>query len=142
MTPTVHLTVTQIAAALGLVAVALAVTLWQRVDLEREIGVAVARSFVQLTAIGYVIKLLFDRDELTLVVALIAAMVLFGAFTATARARAVPRAFGPLLLALAVAASATLGLVVALGVFPARPRYLGAPLRLERRRVDDAVVTA
>ena len=124
MTATVHLSLAQIAAALGLVAVALAITVWQRVELEGEIGVAVVRSFVQLTAIGYVIKLIFDRDELGLVVALIAAMVLFGAFTATGRARAVPRAFWPLLLALAVAGSATLGLVVALGVFPARPRYL------------------
>jgi putative ABC transport system permease protein len=124
MTATVHLSLSQIAAALGLVAVALAITVWQRVDLEGEIAVAVARSFVQLTAIGYVIKLLFDRDELALVVALIGAMVLFGAFTAAGRARAVPRAFWPLLVALAVAASATLGLVVALGVFPARPRYL------------------
>jgi putative ABC transport system permease protein len=124
MTPTVHLTLAEVVAALGLVAVALAVALWQRIDLEREIGVAVVRSFVQLTAIGYVIKLIFDRDELGLVVALIAAMALFGALTAAARARAVPRAFWPLLLALAVAGAATLGLVVALGVFPARPRYL------------------
>jgi putative ABC transport system permease protein len=124
MTPIVHQTLAEVAAALGLVAVALAVTLWQRVDLEREIGVAVVRSFAQLTAIGYVIKLIFDRDELGLVVALIAAMALFGALTATARARAVPHAFWPLLLALAVAGAATLGLVVALGVFPARPRYL------------------
>jgi hypothetical protein len=51
------------------------------------------------------------------------AMALFGAFTAAARARAVPHSFWPLLVALALAGSATLGLVVALGVFPARPRY-------------------
>ena len=121
---TVHLTLAQVLAALGLVAVALVVSLWQRVELEREIGVAVVRSFVQLTAIGYVIKLIFDRDELGLVVALIAAMVVFGAITAAARARSVPGAFWALLLALALAGSATLGLVVALGVFPARPRYL------------------
>jgi putative ABC transport system permease protein len=120
----IHLSLTEVLGALGLVAVALAVSLWQRVDLERDIAVAVARSFLQLTAIGYVIKLIFDRDELALVVALIAAMALFGAVTATGRTRAVPGAFWPLLIALALAGAATLGLVVALGVFPARPRYL------------------
>jgi putative ABC transport system permease protein len=124
MNTTIHVTLGQVLAALGLVAVALAVALWQRVALERDIGIAALRSFVQLTAIGYVIKLVFDRDELALVVALIAAMALFGAFTAAGRARAVPGAFWPLLVALALAGSATLGLVVALGVFPARPRYL------------------
>ena len=35
-----------------------------------------------------------------------------------------PDALGPLLLALALAAAATLGLVVALGVFEPEPRYL------------------
>jgi putative ABC transport system permease protein len=124
MTAAVHLTLAQVLAALGLVVVALAVAVWQRLDLEREIAIAVARSFVQLTAIGYVITLIFDQDSLGLVVVLIAAMVLFGAFTATARARTVPGAFWALLLALALAGAATLGLVVMLGVFPARPRYL------------------
>jgi putative ABC transport system permease protein len=58
-----------------------------------------------------------------LAVALIAAMPRFGAVTAAGRARGGPRAFWPLLVALAVAGSATLGLVVAPRVFPARPRY-------------------
>ena len=40
----------EVAASLALVAVAIAVSLWERVDLERDIAVAVARSFVQLSA--------------------------------------------------------------------------------------------
>jgi UDP-glucose/iron transport system permease protein len=121
---TVHLSLGQVAAALVLVAVAVAVSIWQRADLERDIAIATARSFVQLTAIGYVIKVLFDQNRLVFVLALIAAMVLFGALTARSRARRVPHAFWPLLIALAVAATTTLALVVALGVFKARARYL------------------
>jgi len=37
---------------LGLVAVAVVLSLYQRLDLERDIGVAVVRSFVQLAAMG------------------------------------------------------------------------------------------
>ena len=62
--------------------------------------------------------------QLALVVALISGMVLFGAFTARHRARSVPRAFGPLLVALGLAATVTLVLVVALGVFDPKPRFL------------------
>jgi len=51
-------------------------------------------------------------------------MVVFGAFQARARARAVPGAFWPLLAALGVAGASTLGLVVALGIFEPQPRYL------------------
>jgi putative ABC transport system permease protein len=117
-------TFAQVAATLGLVALAVLVSLWQRMRLERGIAVAVARSFIQLTAVGFVIQLVFDGDSLLLVVALIAAMALFGAFTARRRAPTVPRAFVPLLVALALAGTATLVLLVVLGVFRPEPRYL------------------
>jgi putative ABC transport system permease protein len=114
----------QLVGALGLVAVAIAVSFWRRAELEGDIAIAVARSFVQLTAIGYVIKLIFDQDQVIFVVALLAVMVLFGAFTARRRARKVPDAFGPLLIALSLAAVGTVGLVVGLGIFAATPRFM------------------
>ena len=124
MSSSIHLSLGQVAASLALVALAAAVSFWQRADLEEDIAIAVARSFVQLTAIGYVIKVIFDQDTIWLVFALLAVMVLFGALTARARARKVPDAFWPLLIALALAGVTTLGLVVALGVFDPKPRYL------------------
>jgi putative ABC transport system permease protein len=114
----------QVAAALTLVAIAVAVSFWQRAGLEEEIGIAVVRSFIQLTAIGFVIQIIFDEDRLVFVVALIAVMVGFGALTARQRARKVPGALWPLVVALGVAATGTLGLVVALGVFEPEPRFL------------------
>jgi putative ABC transport system permease protein len=114
----------EVAASLALVAVAIAVSRWRRAGLEEDIGIAVIRSLVQLTAIGYVITLIFDRDEIVLVIALIAVMVVFGSVQARSRARSVPGAFWPLLIALAVAGALTLGLVVALGIFEPTPRYL------------------
>ena len=120
----IHVSLGDVAATLALVGVAVAVSFWRRADLEKDIGIAVVRSFIQLTAIGYVINFIFDQDSLWFVVALIAVMVLFGALQARQRAKQVPDAFWPLLLALALAAAATLGLVVALGVFKPQPRYL------------------
>jgi len=120
----IEISLGQVAATLALVAVAVLVSLWQRAEVERDIGVAVIRSFVQLTAIGYVIKLIFDEDNLAFVVALLAVMVLFGALTARGRARKVPGAFVPLLIALSLAGATTLGLVLALGVFEPEARFL------------------
>jgi len=124
MIAAVHINLGQVAATLALVGVAVLVSLWQRADLERDSAIAAIRSFAQLTAIGYLIKIIFDRDELTLVIALVLAMAVFGATTARARAPKVPGAFWPLLIALTCAGACTLGLVVALGIFPATPRYL------------------
>jgi putative ABC transport system permease protein len=120
----IHLSLGEVAASLALVALAAGISLWREADLERDIGIAVVRSFVQLTAIGYVIKLIFDTDSIALVIALLVVMVLFGAFTARSRAKRVPGAFWPLLVALGLAGATTLGLVVALGVFDPTPRYL------------------
>lgn len=114
----------QVGAALALVALAAAISRLRRADLERDIVVATLRSIVQLTLVGYAIKLVFEADEIWLVLAMLSAMALFGALTARRRAAGVPAAFAPLLIALALAGAATLGIVVALGIFEPTPRYL------------------
>jgi putative ABC transport system permease protein len=124
LTPGIDITLGEVAASLALVAIAAAVSLWRRADLQEDLGVAVLRSFLQLTAIGYVIQAIFDSDSLWLVAALLLVMVGFGSATARSRARAVPGALGPLVLALSSAAAVTLGLVLALGVFEPEPRFL------------------
>jgi putative ABC transport system permease protein len=120
----IDVSLVEVAASLALVALAAAVSLWRRAELEADLALAVLRSFLQLSAIGYVIQAIFDSDSLWLVVLLLAVMVGFGAFTARGRAKAVPRALGPLALALGCAAAVTLGLVLVLGVFEPEPRFL------------------
>ena len=68
---------------LSLVAAAIAVSRYQRLDLERDIAIAVVRSFVQLAAIGYAIDLIFGLENLLYVVLLLAGMVAFGAWIET-----------------------------------------------------------
>lgn len=114
----------QLAAALALVAIALALSLWQRLRVERGIVVAVVRAFVQLTALGFVIELIFDSESLAWTAVLLVAMVLFGAATARGRAEHVPRVLPVLVAALGVSAVATLGLTIALGILEASPRTL------------------
>jgi putative ABC transport system permease protein len=124
VTSSIDVSLAEVAGSLALVAIAVGVSVWRGTDLERDIGIAVVRSFVQLTAIGFVITVIFDEDSLLLVAALIAVMVVFGAITARHRARKVPDAFVPLLIALALAGLTTLGLVIALGVFEPEPRFM------------------
>jgi len=117
---TVNITLGEVAASLALIAVAIAVSFWRRAELEQDIAVAVVRSFLQLTAVGYVIQAIFDTNSLWLVAALLAGMVAFGAWTA----HGLPNSGGPIVLALGVAAAVTLGIVLALKIFKAEPRYL------------------
>ena len=68
MIAALHISLGQVAATLALVGVAIAVSLWARTGLESDVAVAVLRSFVQLTAIGYVIKAIFASSNLGFVV--------------------------------------------------------------------------
>jgi putative ABC transport system permease protein len=124
MSTGIHVTVGQVAGALALTAIAVGVSVWQRMAVQADIGIAALRAFLQLTAIGYVIQLIFDSPHMVFAFGLIAVMVVFGAVTAGRRASKVPHAFMPLLVALTAAGAATLGLVVALGVFEPTARYL------------------
>ena len=109
---------------LGLVAVAVALSLYGRLNLEKDIGVAVVRSFVQLAAIGYVIDYIFGLESLGAVALLLAGMTAFAALTSARRAEGVPRAFPVALGAIGVAAVATLGMLLVLDVVPPTARYL------------------
>ena len=75
---------------LGLVAVAVVLSLYERLDLEKDIGVAVVRSFLQLAAIGYVMNFIFGLKNIGAVVLLLAGMVFFAAWTSARRAGDVP----------------------------------------------------
>ncbi len=110
--------------ALGLVAVAVALSFYEKLDLEKDIGVAVVRSFVQLAAIGYVINFVFGLDSLGYVALLLAVMVGFAGWTSSRRARGVHRALPLAAAAIGVAAVCTLGLLLVLQVVPPTGRYL------------------
>ncbi|MCE3266027.1 MAG: ABC-type uncharacterized transport system, permease component [Solirubrobacterales bacterium] len=124
MTDPIDVSLGQAALSLVLVAIAIAASRWRDAGLEEDIAVAVARSFIQLTAVGFVIEIIFEQDDAGLVIALLAVMVVFGAFTARRRAELVPDALWPLMAALSLAAVTTVGLVLALGIFDPEPRYV------------------
>ncbi len=119
-----HFSFTNVAVAVVMVAVAVGLSRWRRLDLERDIVLAAIRAFVQLMAIGYVIDLIFRSRSTVAVVAMLAAMVGFAAFTSGQRFRGLPRRFGIALAAIGLSSLATLGLMVALGIISRDARYL------------------
>ena len=70
------------------------------------------------------IQLIFDEDNFALVVALIAVMVIFGAFTARARARLVPKALLAACSRAGGGCRAPSGWSSPSGIFEPTPRYL------------------
>ncbi len=119
-----HFTFVNVATAVVMVAVAVGLSFWQGLDLERDILIASLRAFVQLMAIGYVIDFIFGTRSLALVLLMIAAMVVFAAITSGRRLRGLPHNYWIAGAAIGLASALTLVLMVVLGIISTEARYL------------------
>jgi putative ABC transport system permease protein len=115
---------TSLAAALVLVGLALLLSWRQQLDIEKEMGFACIRAFVQLMAIGYVIHLILRSDNPVYVVLTVAVMLAFAGATSARRARPLPGALLLAMVAIGGSALVTLGLMLALGIIPSGARYV------------------
>ena len=114
-----------LATSLVLVVVAIGLSAWRRLDLERSIAWASARAIVQLLAIGWILQILFEANQsLAWSWLWVMAMVLFAAETVRRRAREVPDVFPLALAAFAAAGAVSLGVLFGLGVFDLSARTL------------------
>lgn len=108
----VEIPLPRLALALGLVALAVGLSRWRRLDLERDLLWGSARGAVQLIAIGYALRLLFQGDHPGWVALALAVMLVVAAATSARRVEHGPPARVLFLCALAaVAAGAAVALV-------------------------------
>jgi putative ABC transport system permease protein len=111
--------------SLALVAVAAAISLWQRLGLERQVLWAAARALIQLLLVGGLLALLLKPGvSLWWSWAWTAAMILYAGDVARRRAPEVPRLGTLTIAAFTAAAVITLGVLFGLRVFPLQARTL------------------
>ena len=114
-----------LAMSLALVAFAAAISLWQRLGLERQVLWSAARALIQLLIVGVLLAwLLQPGRSLWFSWAWTAGMILYAGDVARRRAPEVPRLGMLAVAAFASAAVITLGVVFGLGVFPLQSRTL------------------
>jgi putative ABC transport system permease protein len=114
-----------LAISLVLVAVAIALSRWRRLDLERSMLWASARALVQLLAVGVALDLVLDPGRtLAWSWLWVGAMLAVAAAVVRGRAREIPHLFPLALAAFAAAGAVTLGVLFGLGVFELDGRTL------------------
>ncbi|MEM7799193.1 MAG: iron export ABC transporter permease subunit FetB [Chloroflexota bacterium] len=104
-------------AAFTLIIAVAGISIWQKIDLERDLFIGAARSFVQLIAIGYVLEILFGQDHPAWVVLILLVMTFSAAMTAKQRGKALPQAGLLAFISIGIGASITLASLVSLGIF-------------------------
>ncbi len=114
----------RIAASLVLVAVAIGISKWQNLLLERNLIVASVRAFIQLLLIGYALDLIFTAEHPFWMVLIVSVMVTVAGFTAADRGKGIPKARRIALLSVAISVICTLGSLLLLRVFAIEPRFV------------------
>ena len=64
-----------LALCLGMIGIAIALSLWQKLGLERQLAYSTVRSLMQLIAIGYILDIVFAINDWWAVVAILAVML-------------------------------------------------------------------
>jgi putative ABC transport system permease protein len=107
-----------------LVVIAIGLSYYERLGVERDLVVASVRAFAQLMAVGYVLNALLTVDRIIYVLLMITVMILVGAYTASERENKIPGAFLIAVTAIGVGVFLTLGMVLAMGIIAIKARYV------------------
>lgn len=110
--------------AFAFVLIALLLSVWQKLGLEKEIIIGTVRSTVQLLAIGYVLQFIFHAGNVLFILILIIMMIGVASWNASRRSAQLSGIFWRIAAALAVTEVVTMGLLVLLGLVSPTPQYL------------------
>ena len=114
-----------VAAAFVLIAVAVGLSFWQQLRLERSILWAALRAAVQLLLVGSALAIVFQQSASTWLAWLwVAAMVVVASVVVRRRAPEVPGALPLALVALTVVAAVSMSVIYGLGIFPLEARAI------------------
>ena len=105
-----------VAKSLVLVLVALAVTRYWKVPVQKEMSIGVVRAFIQLVAVGYALKYIFAIDSIWLISLALLIMLAVGAREASSRAKHLDKGFWIAFLSMTLGSILTLGIMLAIGL--------------------------
>jgi putative ABC transport system permease protein len=104
--------------------VAVLLSVWQRLKLEKEIVISSVRSAVQLILIGYVLQFVFQGNHSVLIALMIVIMIGIASWNASQRGKGVRGVFWRIALTLFTTECFTMGILVGLNIVKATPQYL------------------
>ena len=114
-----------LAASMVLIVIAVALSMWQRLDLERSMVWSSVRALVQLLAVGSVLGYLLDPNRpVALSTTWVVLMVVVAAITIQNRAPEVPGIFWLGLASVGIATAIGLGVLLGLRIFPVQGRTM------------------
>ncbi|WP_438431808.1 ABC transporter permease [Gorillibacterium sp. sgz500922] len=99
-------------------------SLRQKLGLEKEIAIGTVRAAVQLFAVGYILEYVFRSRQPLIILLILAVMITVAAENARKRGKGLPGAFWRIMAAIAATETATMGLLLLLGMVKPEPQQI------------------
>jgi len=116
---------TEVLFSLVLVALAIGLTVWWKIPVQKDMALGSVRAFVQLVAVGYVLKYIFDLESVPLIFLTILIMITVGAHTAADRVKkTIKGAFSITFAAIITGSAITLATMILLDIIAFKARYV------------------
>lgn len=124
----ISLDTTDLVLCLGLIGITIALSLWRKLGLERQLAYSASRSLIQLIAIGYILDIVFAVDNWLVVLGILSVMIAIASVVTRNRIdQKLPGLLPTVILSLVASSAFTLSYVILLIVQPDRwyePQYL------------------
>ncbi|QKG85552.1 iron export ABC transporter permease subunit FetB [Kroppenstedtia pulmonis] len=106
------------------VLIAMGVSLWQKLNLEKDLIIATLRAGIQLTLVGYVLQFIFEVNSWIYILLIITVAVSVAAGNAASRGKGIPYIYLRVLLTISVVTGLTLSGMLGLGMIEAKASML------------------
>ncbi|NNV03373.1 iron export ABC transporter permease subunit FetB [Brevibacillus sp. MCWH] len=110
--------------SVSFVLIALLLSLWQKLGLEKEIVISTVRCAVQLLVIGYVLQVVFHADHPVYLALVLTMMIAVASWNASRRGDRLPGVLWRIAATLTTSTVVTMGLLLLLGLIEPTPQYL------------------
>lgn len=121
------------------VAVALFISLWKKLGLEKDLLIGTVRSAIQLFLIGYVLHFIFNSSHFLLLFFIVMLMTVVAAWNAGKRGARLPGVYWRVFISIFSTEVLTIGLLLMLGIIPATSQYI---IPISGMTIGNAMVVA
>jgi putative ABC transport system permease protein len=104
--------------------ITMAVSIWQKLGLERDIAIGTIRSAIQLLLVGYVLQFVFHTDHPALILLIVAIMITVATFNASQKSSGLHGIRVRIAISITVTEALIMGLLIGLDIIEAAPRYI------------------
>ncbi|RKX21841.1 MAG: iron export ABC transporter permease subunit FetB [Candidatus Zixiibacteriota bacterium] len=115
---------TQVLVSALLVAIAIGVSLWWKIPVQKDMALGSVRAFVQLVAVGYALKYIFELESIPLILLVILVMILVAAHAASGMVKKLKASMLIMFVSITVGSIVTLGLLLLLDIITWEARYV------------------